>query len=253
MGRLIKVATWIVITALTLLLAGWWLPADLAYSWLAPRFGAVHLSGIHGSLHTGSADSLSVFGRELGRLDWRLQAQPLLRGRLLVEFRVAGAELDLDGALWRQGGALGLRGLQFRFPAKVVALNHAGAPELGGTVDGTLERAEFVGGGLREVRGSARWSEVGSPLTPDLQLPDLAIDFASEADGSVAGRLHDIGEGDLAVDGSFVLRIGGLEADIRLAARRDTDAALAALVALGESQPDGSSRIRLHQQWLRLP
>ena len=79
----------------------------------------------------------------------------------------------------------------------------------------------------------------------DARFADILADFASRPDGSVAGTVRDEGDGGLAVEGGFELRIGEYRVDVNLGARGDP-AVAEALRHVGVPQPDGSSRIELH-------
>lgn len=65
-------------------------PASTAYHWLAPD--ALRLSGISGTVWSGSAALGSVPGLPLRDVSWRLSAGPLLLGRLSGELEARLAE-----------------------------------------------------------------------------------------------------------------------------------------------------------------
>ncbi|HEY6986213.1 MAG TPA: type II secretion system protein N, partial [Rhodanobacteraceae bacterium] len=75
----------LVLLVLLLLIGGvllWMLPADVAYRQTARYLGPVVLSGVRGTLWNGHADGISVFGRDLGEIDWRIAKTALLRGHV---------------------------------------------------------------------------------------------------------------------------------------------------------------------------
>ena len=108
------------IVALVLLLALvgagfflWRLPADVGYRYGVKRAGAVTLSGLDGTVWDGHADGVSLFGNDLGELDWTARKQPLLRGDLVTDIRIKGGDIDIGGVLTRRSnGAIEAEGLR---------------------------------------------------------------------------------------------------------------------------------------------
>lgn len=242
--------------ALALIAGGiylWRLPADAGYRLGSRYLGPVALSGLRGTVWEGHADGVSVFGRDLGEVDWHAQKLPLLGGRFVADVRLKGADVDVAGEIERGGGRVEARDLRFSMPAQLLApLVDADGMKLLGTVSGVVTQAALAQARLGDVHGNARWSHAGVATEAQMHLPDLLAEFASQADGSVAGSVRDDGSGDLAIDGTFTVRIGAFEAQATLRARNGDAAVAEMLHRIGEPQPDGSTRLQLHGQSLKV-
>ena len=229
----------------------WTLPADVAYRYGASKLGPVALSGLRGTLWHGHADGVSVFGRDIGELDWHAHKLPALTGKLVADLRIKGADVDVAGLMARGSDRIAVRDLRFSLPASLLA------PALGiadlnllGRITGTVTEATLQNAALRDVVGNAHWSEAGVSGAADARFSDILADFASQADGSVVGSVRDDGKGDLEVDGRFSARIGAFDAQARLSARNGNTEVAEALRHIGEQQADGSSLLLLQNHVL---
>ncbi|MFI4970565.1 MAG: type II secretion system protein N [Lysobacterales bacterium] len=255
MMRFLK--TLLALCVLALIVAGiflWTLPADVGYRYGAKYLGPVALSGLRGTIWNGHADGVSVFGRDLGELDWHVRKSALLRGRYAAELRVQGAGVDVAGTLTRDAdGTVAARDLRFSMPAALLApALDIGALSLLGTISGVVTRATLANALLSDASGTARWSDAGVSGQAEARFSDILAEFASQPDGSIAGAVHDDGKGDLAVDGTFNARFGAFDAQASLRARNGNAQVADSLRYVGELQPDGSSRLLVHGQMLKV-
>ncbi|HEY0180516.1 MAG TPA: type II secretion system protein N [Dokdonella sp.] len=247
--------TLLLLLALALIAGGlfvWWMPAELAYRYGGRYLGAATLTGLRGTLWDGHADGVSVLGRDLGELDWHARKGPLLRGRLVADVRVKGADVDVAGAVTREAdGSLLAHDLRFSVPAEILApVLDLGGARLLGTIDGVVGQARFATTALSDVSGSARWSGAGVSGQRTLTVSDLLADFASRPDGSVGGSVRDDGRGELVVDGTFTVTFAGFDAQATLAARDRAGPLAESLRSIGEPQADGTTRIVVHGRTL---
>jgi hypothetical protein len=198
-----------------------------------------------------------VFGYDLGEMDWHAsRAALLLHGEFAADIRVKGANIDIAGGIVRGSGRIAARELRFSVPAELLEpILDLGDAKLYGMINGVIARATVSDGALSDVAGNARWSgeksgdeKRGNPV----EIPNLLADFASQPDGSVAGTLRDDAQGDLAVDGTFTLRPGSIEAQLRFSARNGDAAAAEALRYLGKPQPDGAVLLNVHERTLEI-
>lgn len=234
-----------VVAAIALAVFAWTMPADVGYRYGAKYLGPVVLTGVRGTVWNGQADGASVFGQDIGGVTWQARKLPLLAGRFVADVRVKGTDIDLAGVLERDATGVAARELRFSLPAERLAPVLGGDLHLLGTIRGVIDRATLRDAMLHGVAGSARWSGAGVVGAADARFADILADFASRPDGSVAGTVRDEGDGGLAVEGGFELRIGEYRVDVNLGARGDP-AVAEALRHVGVPQPDGSSRIELH-------
>jgi hypothetical protein len=232
----------------------WRLPADFAYRQGARMLGPVVLSGVSGTLWNGHADGISVFGRDLGEIDWRMAKGAVLRGRIAADVRIQGNDVDAAGTVERESSSdLTLHDLRFRFPAEMLA-PLLGVPdlELRGAISGVVADATLRAGVPVAATGNARWSEAGVAGSAVAHFADIVGEFAAQPDGSIAGTAHDDGSGHLSVDATFRAALTGYEIDARLAARDGDPDVQQALRGIGEPQPDGSTKIVLRGPMVRL-
>ena len=253
--RLLKI---LLVLVILLLIAGgivlWTLPADVAYRHGSKYLGPVVLSGVRGTLWDGHADGISVFGRDLGEIDWRMAKSGILRGRMAADVRIQGTDVDAAGVVERaDAGAFTVRDVRFRFPAEMLA-PVVGIPDLAllGAVSGVVSEATLRDGLLQSATGNARWSEAGVTGQAEARFADILGEFAAQPDGSIAGTAHDDGTGNLVVNGTFHANVAGFNAEALLRARNDDPQVQETLQHVGEPQPDGSSRLVIHGQMIKL-
>jgi hypothetical protein len=252
----------LVLVLLLLVVAGivfWTLPADIAYRQGAKYFGPVVLSGVRGTLWDGHADGVSLFGRDLGEMDWRVAKSTVLRGRVVADVRIQGTDIDAAGIVERalvdtaNAGAISLRDVQFRFPAALMTpvLDLRGIT-LEGAISGVVSEATLRNGFVETATGNARWSEAGVSGDAEARFADIAGDFAAAPGGGIAGHAKDDGTGNLAVDATFRAAVTGFDAEAILRARNDDPAVQETLSHVGEPQADGSSKLAIHGQMFKL-
>jgi hypothetical protein len=235
----------------------WTLPADVGYRHARQYLGPLTLTGIGGTLWDGHADGASVFGYDLGEMDWHAsRAALLLHGEFAADIRVKGANIDIAGGIVRGSDRIAARELRFSVPAELLEpILDLGDAKLYGTINGVIARATVSDGALSDVAGNAQWSSdknADKKNNGPVEIPNLLADFASLPDGSVAGTLRDDAQGDLAVDGTFTLRLESINGQIRFSARNDNTAAAEALRYLGKPQPDGAVMLNVHERTLEI-
>lgn len=232
----------------------WTMPADVAWRYAGPKFGPVSLVGVRGTVWDGRADGISVFGRDLGAIDWRLDKSPMLSGLVSAEIRIRGADIDTSGRLERdRDGRIGARDVRFRFPAALLgaALD---IPNLNlvGSITGTLEKGTLANGVLSEASGNARWSEAGVTGQAEARFSDILAEFASQTDGSISGTVADDGRGSMEVNGQFSVAPTGYTAEAFLSARNDDARVRDVLQYVGQPQADGSSHLVIRGELFKL-
>jgi len=252
----------LVLALLLLIVAGvvfWTLPADVAWRQGAKYFGPVVLSGVRGTLWDGHADGVSLFGHDLGEMDWRVAKSAVLRGRVVADVRIQGTDIDAAGIVERalvedaNAGALVLRDVHFRFPASLMepalALREI---TLNGAISGVVSEAALRNGFVESATGNARWSEAGVSGQAEARFADILGEFAAAPGGGIAGHAKDDGTGNLAVDATFRAAVTGFDAEAILRARNDDPQVEETLRHVGEPQADGSSKLVVHGQTFKL-
>ncbi len=255
MMKLIKWLFALLVLALVVaVVVAWTMPADVAWRYIAPKASPTSLVSVRGTVWDGHADGISVFGRDLGELDWRIDKAPLLSRRVVADLRIKGADIDGSGVLERTGsGRIEARDVRFRVPAALFA-PALDIPSLSllGAVTGTFSKATFADGRVSDAAGTARWTEAGVSGSAEARFSDILADFASRPDGSIAGTLADDGRGDLAVEGRFSVSPAGFDAEAFLSARNDDVRVSEALRYIGQPQADGSSHLVIRGELFKL-
>ena len=228
-------------------------PAQFAYRLVGDRLGAVRLAGISGSLWQGHASSTQLFGAELGALDWQLQVAPFLHGAAVAHLSVSGGDIDASGEVERAfDGVIDARDVTLHAPARIAApALDIPALQLVGVIEGTIAHVRLRDAWPEAASGSARWRNAAVAGAAQAQLGDIEASFASAADGSISGNVHDLG-GPLQLSGTFKIAAGSYDADARLQSRDGNAQVNEALRYIGEMQADGSSHLLIHGQLFKL-
>lgn len=226
-------------------IAAWTLPADVAWRYLSPQLGPVTLVGIRGTVWEGHADGVSVFGRDLGEVDWRIDKLPMLMRNVRADVRIRGADIDTSGVIERDAsGRLTAHDIRFRVPASLFApALDIPSLKLLGNVSGTFNQISLVDGLVSDASGEARWGDAGVSGSAEARFGDILAEFATKPDGRIGGTLADDGNGDLEVNGNFSIGATDFSAEAFLAARNGNPRITEALRYIGQAQPDGSSHL----------
>jgi len=228
-------------------------PAQFAYRFVADRLGAVQLAGLSGSIWQGHAASTQLFGMELGTLDWRLQAAPLLHGEAAAHLTLGGGAITASGDVTRHfDGAMQIGSATIQVPAQFAApALDIPALQLLGDLQIDVAQALLRQAWPESANGTAHWRNAAVAGAAQAQLGDLEATFASAADGSINGIVHDLG-GPLQLNGTFVVSAGSYDAQANLSARDGNAQVGEALRYIGETQADGSSLLKIHGQLFKI-
>jgi len=225
--------------------AAWTCPAELAYRFAADALVPVRLHDLAGSIWQGHAGAAEVLGVSLGTIEWKLRAQPLLRGQVVAQVTVAGDGMSGGGIVDYGGGETAIRETTLRMPARLAAPVLA-IPmlELLGTIEIDIAHARLRDLWLDDAAGTVRWRDAAVAGAAQAKLGDLQATFASTADGSIAGVVRDLG-GPLELAGTFKANRNAYEAQARLASRGDNAHISEALQFIGQAQADGSRNLEI--------
>lgn len=228
-------------------------PASFAWRWVAGKAGAFKLDGLSGTVWNGHAGSASVFGTELGALDWRLSPLPLVRGAIAAQVDVHGGQVTGNGAVERASdGSLRVTGATIRLPASLAApALDIPMLQLLGQIDIDIAQLRVQGAWPTAAQGEIRWRNAAVAGAAQASLGDLQAQFASAADGSIAGTARDLG-GPLQLDGTFKIDAGSYDVQARLAARDGNVQVLDALRFLGQPQGDGTTLLLIRGKFFQV-
>ncbi|MGH8042681.1 MAG: type II secretion system protein N [Rudaea sp.] len=228
-------------------------PASFAWRFVADKVGALQLQGLEGTLWNGHAASASVYGTPLGALDWQLAKLPLLQGEIAAQVNLHGGEVSGSGAVRRESdGSVIVGATNLHLPASLTApALDIPMLQLLGQIDIDITQLRVRGAWPLAAQGEIRWHNAAVAGAAQAQLGDLQAQFASAADGAIAGTVRDLG-GPLKLDGAFRLSAGSYDARVILAARDGNPQVLDALRYIGQPQGDGTSLLLIHGQMFAL-
>lgn len=171
-------------------------PARVAYSWASPPF--VQMSGLKGTIWSGSAREFSTNGVYLTDLSWRMRPLQLLTGKALYEVSaspVAGFfESEVAVSL---GGAVTMRDLRASLPLQMFEAA-ANVPGLRGSASLQFERLELVAGRPAAMDGTLDVANLVVPMVNGASLGGYRAEFFTQNNGIVASVEDTDGIVDLA-------------------------------------------------------
>jgi Type II secretion system (T2SS), protein N len=166
------------------------LPASLARPFLPTGLSVANASG---TIWHGLFEGITYEGRDLGAIEWRLQAAALLQGHITGPIHWVKGSSVLDTTLDAQRSGIELNNLAAS--GAIADLGDLAGPGWLGTFAVSLARVAIVNHGIESVQGVIRAEHLTSPRVggADIGGYELQLDGVSHADGSVAGTVTDLG------------------------------------------------------------
>ena len=218
-----------------------YLPAAWFSAALPPQ---AHCADLGGSIWHGECLGLRVDQDKIGDATWNFETGGALRGRLRGDVEVHGTALTAQAQLDTSLRGVGeLHNVTAKFPLDPAFLA-ALPPDKRGAITADLKHVEIGDAlALRQVEGSVELRDFRQVGVRPLELGSyqLTFDGKTQADGTVVGKLHDIG-GPMAVEGTVTLKppnsyvVQGL-----ITGRTAVAESLVREIAFG-AQPDASGR-----------
>lgn len=209
---LLKKRFWIVIILLfTPVLILWRAPASLLTSSLQQAAPPLKISGISGSLWSGSAvaSSWEQNGHDfsLGRLKWKLSGLSLLLLNPCVDFSANASPQEIKGEVCYSllGGDASLKQVDIQLP--LVNVSPMLQVDIAGNVDGLIQSAVWDGQGFAEADMQFLWR--GAEINGGrewVKLGDLQVKANAGDNGSLVSQWTSVASGssnppvDLALD-----------------------------------------------------
>ena len=217
----------LIIAGVVTLLAGLIIlfPARVAYDWFAPP--GVRVSGISGSVWSGSASSASVSGVYVANFQWRIKPLRLFTGKLTYIIEgVDGSEISAYMPLQSLQESSGIQGI-------------------GGTASARFEQIVLSNGVPVAANGKIEVSGLLLPLVSRTTIGGYRADVFTQEDGIVASVEDTDGIVDLA--GSLTLAADGAYAfDAQIAPKPETPQQIRdQLRFLGSANERGQYELRL--------
>lgn len=177
-------------------------PARTAVSWFLPD--GVQVSGIQGTVWSGSASAASAPGVYLSRVEWRLSALSLLTFSPSVTFSATPGSGFVEAiATLRGGDTIELRDLSASLPLSMVA-TAVRTPGLDGNASAQFDSVTFSQGLPVSARGTVRVANLMLPPVYPGTLGGYALDFV-DAESGIVASIEDV-DGIVDVAGTLNLR-----------------------------------------------
>jgi len=199
------------------------LPADISYAYWKKHWGdrdPIVLSGIEGSVWSGSVAQAMIKGQRVQQMQWHLKPFSLLLGKVEadVEFTVPdGFGKGRVGYSFFSGAYA--NDVEAWIPLPVVArFVNLAALRPGGKLNINLQDFAYDKGIIKQANGTLAWLDAEVSFFQPVALGNFQLDL-SNSDEGVVGNLKDKGgplqaqaklslnhKGDYSVDGEVILR-----------------------------------------------
>lgn len=221
----------------------WTLPARVAWRAAAPRLPIVELGGIGGSVWHGRADTVSVAGLPLGRLEWRTEVLPLLHGDVRTAIDIDGDGYRITGLAMRLAdGSLVANDVVVTLPAATLEdILHPESLRFAGEVRLDIREARLRNGWFTTLDGTGAWRGARIGGAAEVPLGDIDIRLGEEKPPTVTVEASDAGSGPLELEVRFAADPVSYDVFALMRPRDPGDLRLQeTLQKLGPLQPDGS-------------
>lgn len=181
------------------------LPASHLFTLFSPPASVLKLSGISGSVWSGSVDKVTIKNYSLDSLAWSLNPLLLFAGNIGLDLqsRFAGQSLntELDYSLFSK--KVLLKQLNSNINAselqKQLKLPFG---ELVGTIQLDIDRLEIKPGQLPDVSGQLSWKQAQIKLYSTISMGHISLIIASADNGELSGQLSNSG-GEVSISGDI--------------------------------------------------
>jgi general secretion pathway protein N len=221
-------------------------PARVAYDWFAPP--AVQLSGLEGTIWSGSAAQVSASGLYLRDLKWRLRPLRLVTGKVAASFEASPSsgflEADIAAGL---GGVITLSNVNGSLPLRDFA-TVARIPGLRGNASLQFDQLRIRDGLPIAADGTLAVADLVAPMVDPGSIGGYRAEFFTD-DNAVVASVEDVNgvfdlAGSLTVSGNRTYQFIG-----KVAATDGTSEKLRRqLRFLGSPNDRGQHDIRLEGQ-----
>ncbi len=217
-------------------------PARLVLAWFLPE---VPVSGVAGTVWSGTADTIVAGQVRLEDVTWKAHPLALATGRASYTVRagVAGGSVQARASAGL-GGTIRLRDVAGVLPLAAFA-EVAPVDAVDGRIGLDFASATIADEWITDATGSANLVSLNVLAPVNEALGSYELAFEGAGDSGLQGRLSDV-QGPLAVNGTLTLGAGkSWSLDATVKAKPSASQQLAqSLSFVGERQPDGSYRLR---------
>ena len=163
-------------------------PAEYAYQAIHSRINKLSLSGINGTLWSGSAGYVQYQSIPLGSLNWSLHPHDILRGHIETDFTLTSDQMQTSGTAGREIlGAAYTKNLKGHISAALLS-KQLGIKTVvpAGKLHFSMQRMEFSPKGrLESAIGHITWEQAGISSPAQAALGNLNVIITTEKEGIV--------------------------------------------------------------------
>lgn len=181
-------------------------PARIVTSWLASS--GIYAGGVSGTIWNGRAQVLQVQGANIGGVEWKLHALPLLTAHASVDVKVT----RIDGFAQAQlsvgpTGSMIFKSLTASLPLSALPAN-AIPGGWAGTLNGRFQQLTLEKGWPKQVNGTLEVMDLNGPARKPAKAGSYRILFDPAASTAevLKGAISDAGDGPLQVNGTIQLK-----------------------------------------------
>lgn len=182
------------------------LPASIVLSWLSSS--GVYAGGVSGSIWNGRAQVLQIQGANIGSVEWKLHALPLLTAHANADVKLT----RIDGFAQTQlsvgpTGAMAFKSLAASLPLSALPPNTIPGGWTG-TLNGRFSELTLEKGWPTRVNGSLEVLDLTGPARKPAKAGSYRVLFdpAASTAEALKGAISDAGDGPLQVNGTIQLK-----------------------------------------------
>lgn len=181
-------------------------PAGIVASWLGSS--GIYAGGVSGTIWNGRAQVLQVRGVNVGSIEWKLHALPLLTAHVNADVKVS----RIDGFAQTQlsvgpGGTMNFKSLSASLPLGALPPNVIPGG-WAGTLTGRFAQLTLENGWPTTVNGTLEVMDLTGPARKPSKAGSYRILFEPAASTAevLKGAIADAGDGPLQVNGTLQLK-----------------------------------------------
>jgi len=181
-------------------------PARIVASWLGSS--GIHAGGVSGTIWNGRAQVLQIQGANIGGVEWKLHALPLLTAHANVDLKVT----RIDGFAQTKlsvgpTGAMNFKSLTASLPLSALPPN-AIPGGWNGMLNGRFQELTLEDGWPTQVNGTLEVMDLTGPARNPSKAGSYRILFDPAASSAevLQGAISDAGDGPLQLNGTLRLK-----------------------------------------------
>lgn len=210
-------------------------PAASIVSWLNLPPQTISLSGVSGSLWSGTIDNAVINQHKLQSTEWSLKPFSLFTARLAADLKSHYESIPVSSGVNYSllSHSLSLTNLHSTIPAETLQQTlNIPLGQLAGTIQVTLPDVELISGKLPLVNGSIVWNNAKLTLADTISFGQIQLALASNAAGDLSAQLSNQ-QGELNIQGDInILANQRYSLNIKLTPRANASAELLSILSL---------------------